>query len=253
MRHMRFYWLLSLVLLGACRPAQVESTFQPASDPGPILIKARASFRTGNFASALVDLRRLQFELGPGDSLVGEVRYYVAECTFQTGDLASAALAFQKIAEEFPNSEYASLALLRSGDANLRLWRRPDVDATAGQTALAAYRELMGRYPGTDAAVRAQSRIGHLNEWFAEKGFKTGTFYLRRKAYDSAILYFKDIIANYPDTKYVPESLLRLVEIYGVIGYVEERKEACANLRRYYPQTAGLAGRCPAEASAGAP
>jgi len=250
---MRWYWLLSLVVLGACRPANVESTFQPASDPGPIIIKARAAFRSGHFNTALIDLRRLQFELGPGDSLVGEVRYYVAECTFQTGDFATAALSFQKIAEEFPTSEYASLALLRAGDANLRLWRRPDVDASSGQTALAAYRELIGRYPGTDAASRAQSRILHLNEWFAQKSFKTATFYMRRKAYDSALLYFKDIIATYPDTRLVPDALLRLVDIYKAIGYVEERKEACSNLRRYYPQTPGLATRCPAEASAGAP
>jgi outer membrane protein assembly factor BamD len=250
---MRSYCLLTLVLLGACRPANVQSTFQPSSDPAPIIVKAREEFRSGQFASALVSLRRLQFELGPGDSLVGEVRYYVAECTFQTGDLATAALAFQKVAEEFPTSDYASLSLLRAGDANLRLWRRPDVDATSGQTALAAYKELIGRYPGTPAALRAQSRILQLNEWFAEKEFKTAKFYMRRKAYDSAVLYYKDIIASYPDTRLVPDALLQLVDIYQSIGYLEERKEACANLRRYYPQTDGLASRCPAETSAGEP
>jgi outer membrane protein assembly factor BamD len=177
----------------------------------------------------------------------------VAECSFQTGDFATAALAFQKVAEEFPSSEFAALALLRDGDANMRLWRRPDVDASSGQTALATYQELLGRYPGTDAAARAQVRIGQLNEWFAEKSYKTGTFYMRRKAYDSAILYFKGVIASYPDTRLVPEALLRLVDAYGIIGYAEERKEACANLLRYYPQTAGLESRCPLDTSAGAP
>jgi outer membrane protein assembly factor BamD len=78
-------------------------------------------------------------------------------------------------------------------------------------------------------------------------------FYMRRKAYDSAIIYFKDIIASYPDTRLVPNALLRLVDTYKAIGYAEERKETCANLRRYYPQTAGVDSRCPAEASAGAP
>jgi outer membrane protein assembly factor BamD len=185
---------------------------------------------------------------------MAETRYYVAECSFQTGDFATAALAFEKVAEEFPNSEYAALALLRDGDANLRLWRRPDVDASSGQTALATYQELLGRYPGTEPAARAQSRIRHLNDWFAEKGYKTGMFYQRRKAYDSAIIYFKDVIASYPDTRFVPEALLRLVDIYRVIGYSEERAETCANLRRYYPHVPGLDSRCPAaETSAGAP
>ena len=251
---MRSSLLLCLVLLGACHHAsRVAPSVVPLTDPKQFLADARAAFRHGHFERALVAFRRLQFELGPGDSLIAEAHYFVAECTFQTGDLTAAALNFQKVAEEFPNSDFAPLALLRDGDANMRLWRRPDVDAAPGQTALATYQELLGRYPGTDAAARAQIRIRELNEWFAEKGYKTGMFYMRRKAYDSAIIYFKDIIASYPDTRLVPDALLRLVDAYRAIGYAEERKETCANLRRYYPQAAGLDSRCPAETSAGAP
>lgn len=252
---MRFYWLLSVALLGACgQSAQVESSvLKPDADPQEYLAAARAAFRGGHFNQALIEYRRLQFELGPGDPLTAEARYYVAECTYQTGDLSTAAVAFQKVAEEFPTSEFAPLALLRGGDASMRQWRRPDLDATSARTAIAGYQELMGRYPGSDAAARAQVRIAALNETLAEKGYKTGTFYQRRKAYDSAILYFKDVVATYPDTRLVPHALLHLVDIYKIIGYVEERKETCANLQRYYPQTAGLASRCPAETSAGAP
>jgi outer membrane protein assembly factor BamD len=251
---MRSYWLLSLVLLAACQhAARVASRVEPASDPKQFLTDAHTAFRRGNFARALVAFRQLQFELGPGDPLTAEAHYYTAECSFQTGDLATAALAFQKVAEDFPNSAFAALALLRDGDANMRLWRRSDVDASTGQTALATYRELLGRYPETDAAVRAQGRIRELNEKFAEKSYKIAMFYVRRRAYDSAIIYFKDIVANYPDTRLVPDALLRLVDTYRAIGYAEERKEACANLRRYYPRAAGLASRCPAEPSTGSP
>ena len=251
---MRSSWLIMVVLLGACHQAShVQSNVAPDADTKQIVDESRAAFRHGHFARALVSYRRLQFELGPGDPLTAEARYFAAECSFQLGDLATAALAFQKVAEEFPTSEYAALALMRDADANRRLWRRPDVDATAGQTALATYQELLGRYPGTDAAARAQLQIRQLNEWFAEKEYKTGMFYARRKAYDSAIIYFKDIVASYPDTRFVPDALLKLVDTYKAIGYVEERKETCANLRRYYPQTVGIDSRCPAETSAGAP
>ncbi|PYP33700.1 MAG: hypothetical protein DMD49_02590 [Gemmatimonadetes bacterium] len=147
----------------------------------------------------------------------------------------------------FPDGEYAPLALLRAGDANLRLWRRPELDPEPGQTALATYQELQGRYPGTDAAARAQLHVSQINELFAEKNYKNGMFYFRRRAYDSAIIYFKDVIANYPGTRLVPDALLRLVDSYRAIRYIEELKEACANLRQYYPKTDGLAARCPAE------
>ena len=74
--------------------------------------------------------------------------------------------------------------------------------------------------------------------------------YLRRKAYDSAIIYFKDVIANYPDAALAPDALLRLVDSYRAIGYKDELQETCAHLRRFYPQATGLAKSCPADTTA---
>jgi len=247
---MRSWWLVSWTLLAACAPATRVPEIQ---DAGQALAQARAQFRHGDFDRALVGFRRVQFELNPGQPEMAEARYFLAECAFQTGDLAGAALGFQKVAEEFPTSEFASLALLRNGDANVRLWRRPEVDPSPGHAALASYRELVARYPGTDAAARAQLHVRQLNARFAERDYKTGIFYLRRRAYDSAIIYFKSIIASYPDAPQVPGALLRLVDSYRAIGYPEELKETCAHLQRYYPRTEGLDRRCPADASAGTP
>src|SRR5258708_12560389 len=71
-------------------------------------------------------------------------------------------------------------------------------------------------------------------------------FYLRRKAFASAIIYFKDVIANYPTTARAPDALLRLVDSYRAIGYKQELQETCEHLRRFYPQATGLARTCPA-------
>src|SRR5438552_1726104 len=90
--------------------------------------------------------------------------------------------------------------------------------------------ELAGRYPGTDAAARAQMHVQQLREWFSQKDYKNGMFYFRRRAYDSAIIYFKDVIATYPGTSRVPDALMRLVDSYRVIGYGDELKETCAHL-----------------------
>jgi outer membrane protein assembly factor BamD len=80
-----------------------------------------------------------------------------------------------------------------------------------------------------------------------------GMFYFRRRAYDSAIIYFKDVIATYPGTSSVPDALMRLVDSYRVIGYGDELKETCGHLRRYFPQTEGLGKSCPADSSTAAP
>jgi outer membrane protein assembly factor BamD len=209
-------------------------------------------FHRGKFRQAQTTLQRLTFEFGPGQPELAQVRYYLAECSFQLAEYIQAAADFRRVADDFSTSEYAPTALLRAGDANLRLWRRAELDPSYGETALALYQELAGRYPDSDAAARARPHVRRLEDQFAEKAFKTGVFYMRRKAFDSAIIYFKDVIANYPTASRAPDALLKLVDSYQAIGYTQELQETCAHLRRYYPNAARLDRSCPATADSSA-
>src|SRR5438093_1404071 len=94
-----------------------------------------------------------------------------------------------------------------------------------------------------------QPELAEVHYYLAECFFQTGDKV--QAAYDSAIIYFKDVIASYPGTSRVPDALMRLVEIYRAIHYADELKETCTHLRRFYPQAAGLEKTCPADASGG--
>lgn len=225
---------------------------EPDVAPAPMteLARARTMIRHGQYGRAIAVLQRLSFELAPAQAEAAEVRYYLGECHFQTKDYATAIQEFRRAADAFPDSPWAPQALLRAGDANLRMWKRPELDPTYGEAAYAVYQELAGRYPGSEAAERASLHVRELANRFAEKAYKTGLFYQKRRAYDSAIIYFKQIIATYPDAALAPQALLRLVEIYRTMIYLEELEETCAHLRRYYPDLQGIAERCPAPAAA---
>ena len=148
-----------------------------------------------------------------------------------------------------PNDPLAAEALLRVGDAYADLWRRPELDPSYGQTALATYQELLNRYPGTTAAKRAQARIDDLQEHFAYKEYKAALYYFRLKAYDSAILYLKDLVATYPRSAIAPDALIQLVQAYRTLGYKEDVQETCGYIRRFHPERA----RAPARRARTAP
>jgi outer membrane protein assembly factor BamD len=234
-------WLLLLTLAACAHGARPG----PALAPEQLLAEARAQFRAGKFAKALLTFRRVQFELPPNDVALPEVHYAMAESEFQTGQLVDAAHDFRQVADQYPGSAYAPVSLLRAGDANMRLWRDPELDPSYGQAALAIYQDLAGRYPDDAAAARAQLHVRQLRDWFAAKAYKNGLFYFKRRAYDSGIIYFNDVVANYPESARAPDALLRLADTYRAIGYHEELQETCAHLRRFYPQAGGLETSCP--------
>ena len=100
---------------------------------------------------------------------------------------------------------------------------------------------------------RLQLHVRELRAWFAEKDYRNGLFYYKRRAYDSGIIYFKDVVANYPESRWAGDALLRLADSYRAIGYQDELRETCAHARRFYPQANGLAHTCPPDTAAGTP
>ncbi|HEU5169879.1 MAG TPA: outer membrane protein assembly factor BamD [Gemmatimonadales bacterium] len=212
--------------------------------------EAVTHFRHGKWKDAQKLLDSLRALSPPGDPRMPQINFHLGEVNFARGENLEAVRWFRRVSDETPNDELAPEALLRAADAYADLWGRPELDPSYGQTALAAYQELVSRYPDTPPARRAQLRVRELEEKFALKQYKSAMYYLRYKAYDSAALYLRQLVAEYPRTSVAPEAVIRLVGIYQKLGYKEDVREFCGYLRRFHAGHAGVDETCPAEAGA---
>ena len=220
-------------------PAEVDSLWQMAV----------SRVRRAKWAEAQKLLDRLLLEFSPGDARIPQTHYWLGESQLGLNSHLQAAREFRRVSDESPNDPLAAEALLRVGDVYADLWRRPELDPSYGQTALATYQELLNRYPGGSPAARAQARITDLQERFAYKEYRSALFYFRLKAYDSAILYLKGVVANYPRAAIAPEALIKLVQAYRKLGYREDVQETCGYIRRFHAGASGTNEVCPLPAS----
>jgi outer membrane protein assembly factor BamD len=250
-------WAIFLLLpIPACAPAAkpATATATPVSrvseNASPAQIDAlwnkgvRAA-RRGKWGDAQKNFERVMLEFPPGDPRIPQAHFYLGEAQFALGSHLQAAREFRKVSDETPNDSLAPAALLRVGDVYADLWRRPELDPSYGQTALATYQELLNRYPGGSPAKRAENRIAELQERFAYKELKAALYYYRLKAYDSAILYLKDLVATYPRASVAPQALIKLVQAYSKLGYREDVQETCGYIRRFHPKARGVRDVCP--------
>jgi outer membrane protein assembly factor BamD len=236
----RLVMLAGSLVLAACRAAGGGQLGTPET----LYTDAMRAFRAGHFAEAAGDFQRLQFDLPARDTLLPMAGFYLAESQAAQGDPVTAAREFRKVADDHPSDVLAPFALLRVGDQYSSLWRRPELDPTHGETALATYQELIGRYPESPAAAIAAIRVRQVQDQYARKDFLNALFYFQRGGFDSAILYFRALIAAYPGSSVVPEAYVKLVEAYRSIGYSEEREETCAHLRQYFGGRADVRTVC---------
>lgn len=233
-----------LPLLAVCLAACHQ--FDPRSYPVPedLYQVSMRLFRSGHYDKSQKGFQAIAFSVGARDSLYPLARFFLAESYFGQGDYVTAAQEFRRVADENPNHRLAPDALLRAGDSYAKLWEKPDLDPANGQTALATYQELAGRFPEATATRVAAARLHALNEKFAAKEMDVGLFYFRRQAYDSAILYFKDLIAIYSSTSLVPAAYVYIVRAYHAIGYTDQETAFCNALRQLYPQLADAKRYC---------
>ena len=121
---------------------------------------------------------------------------------------------------------------------------KPQLDATYGSNAITAYQSLLTSFPDSPFAPKAREELAKLDAWLAEKDYDTGYLYLKRKAYDSAIIYFKDVIRLHPNAPKTRDAYLRLLEAYRAIRYTEDARDLCAEMRTKYPNNRQIREEC---------
>ena len=95
---------------------------------------------------------------------------------------------------------------------------------------------ILKNYPDTDFALDAKFKIGLIQDVLASKEMYIGKYYLKKGKWVAAINRFKTVLNKYETTIYVEEALHRLVETNYKIGLEDEAKKY-ANLLGYNYQS----------------
>jgi outer membrane protein assembly factor BamD len=236
--------LLTLVLaIAACRPV-----FRPAGFPNnqALFEASRREYDRRHWDNAQAGFERLTLNLPARDPLLAQAFFWLGKTYNRKHQYLLAAQNFTRVTESFPDDSLADDALIEAGGAYANLWRKPPLDPAYGQTAIATYRTLLALYPNSSLRSMAESKIRQLQQWLATKDFETGMHYFRRKAYDSAIIYFRDVVRNYPETPAARLAQLRMVEAFRnpAMRYYDDANEVCAALRQTYPDDREVREEC---------
>lgn len=166
-----------------------------------------------------------------------EARYRLGQVYFDREDYLSAASEFARLADDYPNGDFADDARFGVCAAYARVSPEPRLDQEYTRTAITHCESLLGFYPDSEYAPRAREMITELRNKLAEKTYLIGRDYLRLKAYDSAIIYFDDLLEQYPASASAPKALYGLYKAYEGIGYTEDANAARERLLREFPES----------------
>ena len=242
--------LLALVVMTAC-----HGSFDPkvyASNPESLFAASLKQFNAHHYEDAAKGFEQLTHDLPARDALLPLSYYYLGESQEKGGDHLLAAQSFTRISEAFPDDSLAPRALLAGGRSYAMMWRKPELDATYGTSAMNTFQSLVSLYPDSHLVPEADTAIAQLDNMFATKDLDVGQHYLRRGAYDSAIIYLKDVIKLHPNATATRVAYLKLLVAYRAIKYTADAADLCTAALKTYPNDQEVRQQCGSASSAAA-
>jgi outer membrane assembly lipoprotein YfiO len=128
-------------------------------------------------------------------------------------DYNSAILMFKDLIDRYPNSSVIDKARFQLAECSKLLAVKPAYDQTPTNLARKEFEDFLKKHPDSGMAPDAKKVVDKLKLSEAENAYETGKFYEDRRAPESAVIYYKDIVQNYPDTAWANKAQERLNEL----------------------------------------
>ncbi len=240
---LRFLLVFALLFGAACFQSFNVRRF---SSSGALFRAGMEQYERKKWTNAIDAFEKLTFDLPARDTLLPLAHWYLGHARRHNQERVLAAQSFIRLADQFPTDSLADDALYWSARSYREMWRRPSLDPQYGILAQAQFQTLEALFPDSRFADSTARALRELDDWFAEKDFQTAQHYIRRRAYDSAIIYLRDVVAEHPNSDYARRSMLELVKIYRlpVMNYEADANEVCDALRAGFPSDAEVLAVC---------
>ena len=152
-------------------------------------------------------------------------------------DYDSAIFTFTKIIKKYPSLKNLDYVYYMKALCFYEQISHEGLDGKFNELALVNLSQVIQRFPNSKYSKDSYQKIILVKSNIAAKHMNIGRFYQKEKKYTAALNRYKIVIESFEETKFAPESLYRISEIYLSIGMVDDAKKTAAILGHNYPNS----------------
>jgi outer membrane protein assembly factor BamD len=213
------------------REEQFEEPADKLYNEGLYLLNEKRDLRTAAKRFEEVDRQHPYSDWARRSLIMSAYTYY------QAGMYEEAITASRRYIQLHPGSPDAAYAQFLIGSSFFDQIRDVTREQDRTERAMAAFEELVRKYPSSEYAVSAKRKMAVGRDQLAARDMMIGRYYMERRDYAGAINRFKIVVTRYQTTRHVEEALLRLTEAYLSLGIVGEAQTSAAVLGHNFPDS----------------
>ena len=142
-----------------------------------------------------------------------------------------------RIINRYPSHKNIDYAYYLKAICNFEQIENEYLDGSYNTEALESFNQVINRFPESKYARDSEQKIILIKENMAAKHMDIALFYLKQKKYLAAMKRYKKVIDDHSKSKFTPEALHRLVEIYYLLGMIEDAKKTASVIGYNYPDS----------------
>jgi outer membrane assembly lipoprotein YfiO len=125
--------------------------------------------------------------------------------------------AYERIITDYPESELVAEARYELAYTRYEASLSPEYDQESTDRALKEFKQISKTTPVPSISKEAEAVLDELREKKALSMMKIAEFYEKRKKFRSAVIYYKDIIGKFPETRAADAARERVQKLKGKI------------------------------------
>ena len=194
-----------------------------------------------NFDEQKLGLARGQFKeivkLFPLSNEAIQSEIMIAFIDYIQMDYDNAILNYKKIISKYPSHKDLDYIYYMIAMCNYEQLQNEELDGYYNDLALNSFNQVITRFPDSKYSKDSRQKIILVKSNIAAKHMSIGRFYQKQKKYTAALNRYKVVMNSFQETKFTPEALYRISEIYLSLGMKEESKKNAAVLGYNYPDS----------------
>jgi len=140
-------------------------------------------------------------------------QFKMGESYKKTNRFAEAAMAFQKLVNDYPKSNLVEQANYQVAECGYLASLGYSYDQETTNAAIDKFEDFLASGGGENLVGSAKESLMILKEKRAQGLFETAGFYEKVGKRASAIVYYKEVVDQYPESKLAGESLNRIMKL----------------------------------------
>ncbi len=231
-----FVLLIILILFGCSKNNDNLSKDKESLPPDQLYILAKSNLDKNELDTALELFKEIESKYPLSKESI-ESKINIAFIYYITLDYDNSIFKLDKIIQRYPDYKSIDYVYYLKAICFYEQIQNPELDGSINLEALKSFEEIISRFPTSKYTKDSKQKILLVKDSIASKNMVIADYYLKNNNYLAALNRYKKVIEEHEDSKYVPEALFRLVEIYYTLGLIEDAKKTASVIGYNFPNS----------------